>query len=76
MFRFENFWIQHLGFLETVSLHWNNSPFYGNAAKKLSSKLEHVRVGLKSWSKGLSNLNKLIYNCKWVLHLLDGLEDQ
>jgi len=24
----------------------------------------------------MSNLSKLIYNCKWVLLLLDGLEDQ
>jgi len=63
MFRFENFWIQHPGFLEIVSLHWNNSPFVGNAAKNLSSRLKHVRAGLKSWSKNLSSLNKLIYNC-------------
>lgn len=27
-------------------------------------------------SKKLSNLSRLIYNCQWVLLLLDGLEDQ
>jgi hypothetical protein len=76
MFRFENFWVSHPSFLDKVSLHWNNSPVYGNAAKNLSSKLMHVRAGLKNWSKNLSNLNKLIFNSKWVLLLLDGLEDQ
>lgn len=76
MFRFENFWIHHHGFLDTVGLHWNNSPVYGNAAKNMSSKFKHVRARLKTWSRSLSNLNKLIYNCKWVLLLLDGLEDQ
>jgi hypothetical protein len=76
MFRLENFWVNHRGFLDTISLHWNNSLVFGNASKNLSSKLKHVRSGLKKWSKNLSNLNKLIYNSKWVLLLMDGLEDQ
>jgi hypothetical protein len=62
--------------MDFVSLHWNNSPVFGNAAKNLASKFKHIRAGLKNWSKQLSNLNKLIYNCRWVLSLLDGLEDQ
>jgi len=62
--------------MDTVGLHWNNSLVFANAAKNLSSKLKQVRAGLKSWSKNLSNLSKLVYNCKWVLLLLDGLEDQ
>jgi hypothetical protein len=75
IFRFENFWSEHQGFLETVSNQWNNSPVFGNATKNLNSKLKHVRLGLKKWSKNFSQLNKLIYNSNWVL-LLDGLEDQ
>jgi hypothetical protein len=27
MFRFENYWIEHRGFLDTVNLHWNSSAF-------------------------------------------------
>jgi hypothetical protein len=76
MFRFENFWVEHPGFLDTIRLHWNNSPVFGNAARNRSSKFKHVRARLKKWSRNLSNINKLIYNCKWVLLLLDGLEDQ
>jgi len=75
-FRFENFWIQHPGFKETVELHWKNSPVFGNAARNICAKFKQVRAGLKSWSKSLSNLTKLIHNCNWVLLLLDGLEDQ
>jgi len=76
IFRFENYWVEHPGFLDTVCLHWNFSPFYANVDKTLSDKFKQVRAGLKAWSKKLSNLSKLIYNCNWVLLLLDGLEDQ
>ena len=76
MFRFENYWVDHPGFLDTINLHWNSFPFFANAARNLSTKLKQVRAGLRSWSKSLSKVNKLIYNCNWVLLLLDGLEDQ
>jgi hypothetical protein len=59
-----------------VALHWNNSPVFADAAKNLCSKLKYVRSVLRNWSKKFSNLNKLIYNCNWVLLLMDGLEDQ
>jgi hypothetical protein len=59
-----------------VDLHWNSSPYHANAARTLSEKYKQVRAGLKSWSKKLSNLTKLIYNSNWVLLLFDGLEDQ
>ena len=62
--------------LKIVDLHWNNLAVFANATKNLSSKLKQVRAGLKKWSKNLSKLSKLIYNCDWVLLLLDGLEDQ
>lgn len=76
LFRFEDYWVQHPRFLETVTLHWNSSPVYANSAKNVSSKLKQVRSGLRMWSKNLSNLNKLIYNSNWILLLMDGLEEQ
>lgn len=75
-FRFENFWVDLPSFYDTVALHWNNSALYANAARNLSSRLKQVRSGLRKWSKEVSKLNKLIFNCNWVLMLLDGLEDQ
>lgn len=43
--------------MDTVSLHWNNSPFYANAANNISTKMKQVRQGLRNWSKNLSKLN-------------------
>lgn len=76
VFIFENYWMEHPGFMENVIVHWNNSPMYANAAKNIASKLKHVRARLRKWSRNLSNLNKLIYNSNWVLMLMDGLEEQ
>ena len=39
MLRFENFRVDHLGFLKEVNLHWNSSRFFANAAKNLSTRL-------------------------------------
>ena len=75
-FRFENFWVDIPGFLDTINLHWNSTPFYSNAAKTLAAKFKQTRIGLRKWSRNLSNLNKLIFNSNWTLSLLDGLEDQ
>jgi hypothetical protein len=75
IFRFENYWINFEGFLDTVNLHWHSTPFFANSAKTLSGKFKQVRRGLKAWSHNLSNLNKNNHNSSWVLALLDGLED-
>jgi len=47
LFRFENYWVAHPGFLDNVSLHWNNSLVFANAAQNLASKLKHVRARLR-----------------------------
>lgn len=61
-FRFENFWVQMAGFLQTVELHWNNTAFYSNSTKTLSGKFKQTRRGLKAWSKEFSKLNTKINN--------------
>lgn len=45
-------------------------------ARTISENFKQLRASLKKWSKELSQLNKVINNCNWVLALLDGLEDQ
>ena len=40
LFRFENFWVDHPGFVDTVNLHCNSSPYFANAAKHLSMKFK------------------------------------
>lgn len=48
LFRFENHWVEHGDFLQTVERHWNTSPYYANAAKTLSAKFKQVRARLKN----------------------------
>lgn len=76
IFRFENYWADFPGFFYIVDLHWHSNPFFGNMAKTISTKFKPLRVGLRKWSKQLSQLNRLINNCSWVLAMLDRLEDQ
>lgn len=76
VFKFENYWVDLPGFFETVDLHWNSTPFYSNAAKTLLVKFKQTRAGLRSCSKKVPNLNRLIHNSSLVLSVLDGLEDQ
>lgn len=75
LFRFENYWLNFPDFKEVVSLHWNTSPYFANAAQTVNAKFKQVRSGLKRWSRELSKLSKLINNSNFVLALLDGLED-
>lgn len=76
IFRFENFWMQMSDFLSTVELHWNSTVFFSNAVKTLAEKFKQAKSGLKAWSKNISQLNKKINNCSWVIVMLDALEDQ
>ena len=76
VFRFENFWPAHLGFLETVQANWS-SPGQpsGNSASTLAQKFKALRHSLKHWSRKLSNLTALIENCNKVIFYLDSFEE-
>jgi hypothetical protein len=74
--RFENYWADFPGFMDLNQEHWHSNSFYANMAKTINGKFKQLRRGLKNWSTNLSQLNKLINNCDWVLAMLDGLEDQ
>ena len=76
IFRFENFWVDHPGFLEAVARGSEKGVRnQRDSALVLSGKLKNVRYELKSWSKSLSNLNNLISNCNKVILFLDELEE-
>jgi hypothetical protein len=75
LFRFENFWPQHPRFIEAVQKGLaaqvrNQRDF----ASILAGKLKNVRYELKTWSKNLSNLSRLINNCNKVIFFFDSLE--
>lgn len=69
VFRFEIFWFEMAGFIETIELHWNSRAFYNNSAKTLLEKFKQTRRALRAWSKELSPVS-------WVIAMMDSLEDQ
>jgi hypothetical protein len=76
LFRFEIFWVEHEGFLDTVLSQWNQAVPATSMARSISTKFKKLRSALKVWSRGLSNLSRLIANCNEVILFLDGLEDR
>jgi len=76
LFRFENFWVEQLGFFELVEEIWKTETNMNNSVARVSAKLKLLRKALKKWSKNISQLNKLIQECNTVLAVLDKLEDQ
>jgi hypothetical protein len=75
VFRFESFWVQHDGFIDTVQDSWMAPTHNLNSSRVISTKFKRLRQPLKLWSKNLSNLNLLISNCNIVTLFLDGLEN-
>jgi len=58
LFRFENFWLDHPDFNETVLEGWSKQIRNDrDAASVLAGKLKNTRYSLKIWSKKLSNLS-------------------
>lgn len=76
IFRFGNYWVQFPGFFDTVQLHWHSNPYFANMAKTISGRFKQLRVGLRKWSREISQLKRLIHNSNWVLAIIDGLEEQ
>jgi hypothetical protein len=75
IFRFENFWVQHDGFFDTVQNSWLAPLQNSNSIRVIPTKLKRLRSSLKHWSKSLSNLNLLISNYNTVILYLDDLEN-
>lgn len=75
LFRFENYWLQHLDFFTVVEQAWNIQPSSSDAAKVLTSKFKSLRVALKHWKRSLSNLKVTISNIKSVLSLFCLMEE-
>ena len=75
VFRFENFWVQHDGFLQQVVNAWHSVQNDDNNALAISAKFKQLRRNLKCWSKQLSKLSLLIDNYHKVIHFLDIVEE-
>jgi hypothetical protein len=75
VFRFENFWMQHPGFMEIVQEAWGIQVQSGNATSRIAAKLKNLRRALKH-CRGISKISNLIKRCNELILILDKLEEQ
>jgi hypothetical protein len=75
IFRFENYLFNHPGCIEQIECAWASHSRSGNSAYIVSAKFKNLRRILKHWSKGISNLSKLIANCNMTIAFFDKLEE-
>ena len=75
VFRFENYWIDLLGFYDCVAQVWNKSVARSLATLTISSKFKALRYVLKKWHLNLSTVKALISDCNKVILYFDGLEE-
>jgi hypothetical protein len=75
VFRFENYWVAHSGFFDTVSASWNKPTHKNNSAANINAKFKRLRYDLKFWSKSISKLKICIENTNMALFEIDKLED-
>src|SRR3954465_7549145 len=75
LFRFENFWVEHTGFLECVQQSWATASHKTHITGRIVYKFKTLRKNLKQWQKSISNLKLLVEKCNRVVFILDCLEE-
>ncbi|CAN6206900.1 unnamed protein product [Urochloa humidicola] len=74
LFRFENAWLKDRDYLPSVLPAWHSVTF-SDAAGALVGSLKAVRCASKSWARRKRAPPSLHLNCKFVVYLLDVLEE-
>ncbi|CAN6294153.1 unnamed protein product [Urochloa humidicola] len=74
VFRFENAWLKHSDFLQCVLPAWHGNERQGATAAVVSS-LKAIRHASKAWAWCKRAPPSLHQNCKFVIYLLDVLEE-
>lgn len=76
LFRFENFWLEHNNFKETVQSIWSQPLQEDNSAKLITAKSKRLlEKGLKICSKNISNLAGIIQATNAVILMWDMFEE-
>ena len=75
LFRFENYSVNHSGFLDVVAGSWSKPCYAPNSVALVCKKLKHLRYDLKR-CRGISNLKIMIQNSNEALLRLDDIEDK
>ncbi|CAN6233698.1 unnamed protein product [Urochloa humidicola] len=74
LFRFENSWLKHSDFLPSVLPAWHSVAPPGATAALVGS-LKAVRCASKNWARRKRAPPSLHLNCKFVIYMLDVLEE-
>jgi hypothetical protein len=75
LFRFENFCVDQLGFLELVEAAWNTETRCSSSTTKVAAKFKLLERVLKWWAKGISMLKAQLKHCNEILLILDKPEE-
>jgi hypothetical protein len=75
IFRFENYWVAHPGFMQTVADSWNRQTHKANSAANLNAKFKRLRYDLKFWTRSISKLKICIENTNIAISQIDAIED-
>jgi hypothetical protein len=75
IFKFENYWVEQLGFMDIVKSVGLTDVRATNSATRVVAKFKQLRKVLKKWAKGLSKLKEQIKQCNAVLLIMDKLEE-
>lgn len=73
LFMFEDFWLLHPSFKDTVKSIWAQNVSEPNSAKRISAKFKRLRKGLKLWAKSISNLTATIKSTNEAIIFFDTL---
>lgn len=74
IFRFENHWLNHEGFIDVAVRGWSAPASIIDPAKILTAKFKNMRRELRSWKKTFPKLAIAIENVKLVLYFLEAIE--
>jgi hypothetical protein len=75
IFRFENYWLQLEDFHSIFQDSWSQPLFQPDPAKRIMAKFKRARKAIQVWCKSLPNLAKMIDKVKFVIQLLDFIEE-
>lgn len=75
VFRFENYWLKHQDYQNTLTQSWGNSPNIEDAAKRITAKLKFLRKNLREWQASMQNLKTVIANVRIIILFLEVIAD-
>ncbi|XP_026450966.1 uncharacterized protein LOC113351131 [Papaver somniferum] len=75
-FRFENYFLSHPDFLNSLRIWWNNLTFSGNPSYILAKKLQGLKFFIKKWGReNFGSLQAEVDRLENLIDVMDSLEE-